>query len=197
MLAEAAGLIGDPLVRNMGTIGGSIAHADPAADLPAVMLAAGATMVATGPSGAREIAADDFFTDVFTTALRPDELLTAILVPAGAAGQGGAYEKESDPASGYAIVGVAARVDVAGGTVGAVRIAMTGLGPKAMRLTAAERALAGQGANAASVDGAAAAAPDGIDFADDGRGSAAYKTNLCRVFTRRALTRALARATGA
>jgi aerobic carbon-monoxide dehydrogenase medium subunit len=193
VLAEAAGHIGDALVRNMGTIGGSLAHADPAADLPAVMLALGATLVVTGPSGTRDVAADDFFTDVFTTALRPGELLTEIRVPTGAAGDGGAYEKDPDPASGYAIVGIAAQLGVADGAIASARVAMTGLGPKAMRLTAAEGKLAGQGAIGATIDAAAAAAADGIVFVDDGKGSAAYKANLARVFTRRALTRALAR----
>ncbi len=197
MLAEAAGLIGDPLVRNMGTIGGSVAHADPAADLPAVMLATGATFVASGADGPRLINADDFFTDVFSTALRPDELLTEIRLPIGGAGQGGAYEKNPDPASGYAIVGIAAHLSVAGGSILGARIGMTGLGPKAMHLTAAEEKLAGQAADGPTIEAAAAVAADGIVFIDDGKGSAAYKANLCRVFTRRALTRALARAVGA
>jgi carbon-monoxide dehydrogenase medium subunit len=197
MLAEAAGNIGDPLVRNVGTIGGSLAHADPSADLPAVVLALGATLVATGPSGARDIPADAFFTDVFTTALRPDELLTEVRFPAGATGRGGAYEKNPDPASGYAIVGIGAQLEVSGGSIRSARIAMTGLGPKAMRLTATEARLVGQGATPDTMEAAAASAADGIVFVDDSRDSAAYKANLARVYTRRALTRALARATAA
>lgn len=195
LLSEVASHIGDPLIRNMGTIGGSLAHADPAADLPAAMLALGATLVATGAAGARQIAADDFFTDVFTSALRPDELLTEVRVPAQGAGSGGAYEKHPDPASGYAIVGIAAQVQVSGGNFAAARIGMTGLGPKAMRLTAVEAALAGKPATPATVAAAAAHAADGLVFVDDSRGSAAYKANLATVFTRRALTRALAAAT--
>lgn len=191
LLAEVASHIGDPLIRNMGTIGGSLAHADPAADLPAAMLALGATLVATGSGGTRSIAADDFFTDVFATALRPDEILTEIRVPAQGAGSGGAYEKHPDPASGYAIVGIAVQVHVTGGTISAARTGMTGLGPKAMRLSAVEAALTGQPATAATLDAAAAHAADGLVFVDDSKGSSAYKANLARVHARRALGRAL------
>ena len=195
LLAEVASHIGDPLIRNMGTIGGSLAHADPAADLPAAMLALGATLVVTGNGGERTIAADDFFTDVFATAMHPGEILTQVRVPAQGAGSGGAYEKNADPASGYAIVGIAAQLHVSGGTITAARVGMTGLGPKAMRLTGVEAALAGKPATAATVDAAAAHAADGLVFVDDSRGSAAYKTNLATVHAKRALARALARAT--
>ena len=196
ILAEAASHIGDPLIRNMGTIGGSVAHADPAADLPAVLLALGATMVARGPGGERTISVDDFFTDVFTTALRPDEILVRIDVPPPGGSAGGAYAKNADPASGYAIVGIAAQLTTSGGTITAARVGMTGLGPKAMRLTAVEQGLAGKPATAASIDAAASAASDGVGFSDDSMRSAAYKANLARVYTRRALVQALARATG-
>lgn len=195
LLAEVASHIGDPLIRNMGTIGGSLAHADPAADLPAAMLALGATLVVTGSGGDRTIAADDFFTDVFTTAMHPGEILTQVRVPAQGAGSGGAYEKNADPASGYAIVGIAVQLQVSGGTISAARVGMTGLGPKAMRLTGVEAALTGKPATAATVDAAAAHAADGMVFVDDSRGSAAYKVNLATVHAKRALTKALARAT--
>lgn len=194
LLAEVASHIGDPLIRNMGTIGGSLAHADPAADLPAAMLALGATLVVTGASGSRQIVADDFFTDVFTTAMHPGELLTEIRVPAQGAGSGGAYEKNPDPASGYAIVGIAVQLQVSGGTITSARVGMTGLGPKAMRLSAVEAALIGKPAKAATVDAAAAHAADGLVFVDDSRGSAAYKSNLACVFAKRAAARALAAA---
>jgi carbon-monoxide dehydrogenase medium subunit len=194
LLAEVASHIGDPLIRNMGTIGGSLAHADPAADLPAAMLALGATLVATGSGGTRSIAADDFFTDVFATALRPDEILTEIRVPAQGTGSGGAYEKNPDPASGYAIVGIAVQLRVADGAFAAARVGMTGLGPRALRLAGVEGALTGQPATAATLDAAAARAADGLVFVDDAKGSAAYKTNLARVHARRALGRALAAA---
>lgn len=195
LLAEVASHIGDPLIRNMGTIGGSLAHADPAADLPAAMLALGATLVVTGSGGDRTIAADDFFTDVFTTAMHPGEILTQVRVPAQGAGSGGAYEKNADPASGYAIVGIAVQLQVSGGTITAARVGMTGLGPKAMRLAGVEAALTGKPATAATVDAAAAHAADGLVFVDDSRGSAAYKVNLATVHAKRALTKALARAT--
>jgi carbon-monoxide dehydrogenase medium subunit len=187
LLAEAASRIGDLLVRNMGTIGGSLAHADPGADLPAVMLALGATLVLTGRESSRRVAADDFFVDVFQTAMKSGEMLTAIEVPV-VAGSRGAYEKNPDPASGYALVGVAAQVTKSGGTLTGARVAMTGLGPRAMRLTAVEQALL-SGADAGA---AAAHAADGIVFVDDALGSAAYKANLARVYTRRALERAMA-----
>lgn len=194
LLAEVASHIGDPLIRNMGTIGGSLAHADPAADLPAAMLALGATLVVTGAAGSRQIAADDFFTDVFATAMHPGEILTEVRVPAQGAGSGGAYEKNPDPASGYAIVGIAVQLQVSGGTITSARVGMTGLGPKAMRLSAVETALTGKPATAATVDAAAAHAADGLVFVDDSRGSAAYKSNLACVFAKRAATRALAAA---
>lgn len=185
LLAEVSGHIGDPLIRNMGTIGGSLAHADPAADLPAAMLALGATMELTGKAGTRQVSADQFFVDVFQTALGAAEMLTAIKVPVCAST--GAYEKHADPASGYAIVGIAAQLTMSGGKVSAARVAMTGLGPRAMRLSAVEAALV-SGADAAN---AASKAADGIVFIDDARGSAAYKANLAQVFTRRAITRAM------
>lgn len=185
LLAEVASHIGDPLIRNMGTIGGSLAHADPAADLPAAMLALGATLELTGKGGTRQVGADAFFVDVFQTALTGQELLTAIRIPASAATA--AWEKDPDPASGYAIVGIAAQLTMSGGKVGAARVAMTGLGPRPMRLAGVEAALVA-GADAAA---AAAKAADGIVFIDDARGSADYKANLARVYTRRALTRAM------
>ncbi|MBC7895461.1 MAG: FAD binding domain-containing protein, partial [Cytophagaceae bacterium] len=192
VLSEAASHIGDPAVRNMGTIGGSLAHADPGADLPAVMLAVGAAVTLTSASGQRTVAADDFFIDVFQTAMKPNEMLTAVSIPVQSAGMGGAYEKHADPASGYALVGIAAVVTVAGGKVTAARVAMTGLGPKAVRLTAVESSLT----SGATVDAAAAKASEGMSFHDDAGGSAAYKANLATVFTRRALARAMARAGG-
>lgn len=197
LLAEVAGHIGDPLIRNMGTIGGSIAHADPAADLPAAMLALGASLVLAGPSGTRSVAADDFFTDVFATALQPGEMLTEVVVPVPGAGSGAAYEKLPDPASGYAIVGIAVQLQVRDGAIAAARVGMTGLGPMPMRLVGVESALAGKPATtatiaAATIAAAAAHAADDLSFDDDARGSAAYKVNLARVHVRRALSRAVA-----
>jgi carbon-monoxide dehydrogenase medium subunit len=195
VLAEAAALIGDPLVRNMGTIGGSLAHADPAADLPAVVLALGAEVRARGRQGERTIAADDFFVDLFTSALAADELLTQVRVPVPPASTGGAYEKYPDPASGYAVVGVAALITLGpGGVVQRARIGLTGLGQKATRATAVEQALTGQGASAAAIEAACQRVAEGLDLSDDAGGSAAYKTNLAAVYARRAVTRAMERA---
>lgn len=187
VLADATARIGDPAVRNMGTIGGSLAHADPNADLPAVMLALNASITLTSATGQRRVAADDFFLDVFATALKSGEILTGVSIPVPAAGTGGAYEKYPDPASGYALAGVAAVITASGGRVSTARVAMTGLVPKATRLTAVESALT----SGASVDAAAAKAADGLQLNDDATSSAAYKANLAVVFTRRALTRAL------
>jgi carbon-monoxide dehydrogenase medium subunit len=192
-LYEAARGIGDVQVRNRGTIGGSLAHADPGADMPAVMLALGAQIVATGKSGDRAIDADDFFTDAFTTALAQSDLVTQVRIPVPGAGSGSAYEKQPDPASGYAIVGVAVMVTVAAGNVSAARVAVTGLTLKPTRLSAVEQALTGQPANAATIESAAANAAQGLDLYDDAKGTAAYKGNLAKVFTQRALARALSR----
>jgi carbon-monoxide dehydrogenase medium subunit len=191
ILAEAAGRIGDPLVRNMGTIGGSLAHADPAADLPAVVLALGAEVRARGPMGERTIQADDFFLDLFTSALGADEVLTQVRVPIPPASTGGAYEKYPDPASGYAVVGVAAMITLgSGGVVQRARVGITGLGQKATRATAVEEALTGKGANAAAIEAACQRVTDGLDLSDDAGGSAAYKANLAAVYARRAVARA-------
>jgi carbon-monoxide dehydrogenase medium subunit len=195
-LAEAAGHIGDVQVRNVGTIGGSLSHADPSADLPAVVLALGATIVASGTTGQRAIAADEFFVSPLTTALAATEVITEVRLPVPADGSGSAYEKLRDPASGYAVVGVAAQVTVSKGAISAVRVGMTGLASQAVRLPSVESALVGQAANPATIARAAAKAADGLGVVDDWRGSAAYKENLARVYTRRALTQAVARATG-
>ncbi len=193
-VSEAAAGIGDVQVRNRGTIGGSLAHADPGADLPAVMVALGAQIVATGKSGDRTIAAEAFFTDTFATSLRAGELITQVRIPVPAKGSGTAYAKYADPASGYAVVGVAALVTVVGGTVIAARVAMTGVSSRAMRLAAVEAALIGKPANAASAAAAAQSTSAGLDLYDDARGSAAYKANLAAVYVARAVGIAVSRA---
>ena len=193
-VSEAAAGIGDVQVRNRGTIGGSLAHADPGADLPAVMVALGAQIVATGKSGDRTIAAEAFFTDTFATSLRAGELITQVRIPVPAKGSGTAYAKYADPASGYAVVGVAALVTVVGGTVIAARVAMTGVLSRAMRLAAVEAALIGKPANAASAAAAAQSTSAGLDLYDDARGSAAYKANLAAVYVARAVGIAVSRA---
>ena len=198
ILAEAAGRIGDAQVRNMGTIGGSLAHADPAADLPAVTLALGAELRAVGRRGERTIPIDQFFTGMFSSALAPDELLVEVRVPVAPARTGGAYEKYADPASGYAIVGVAAVVTLAGnGAVERARIALTGLTPHATRLEAVEQTLAGKAPTAEQIQAAAQRAAEGLELRDLTGGGAAYKNNLAVVYTRRAVTRAVERARSA
>ncbi len=188
VLVECASNVGDPQVRNRGTIGGSIAHADPAADMPAVVLALGAEMKVVGPNGERTISADDFFVDMLQTALEPGELLTEITVPPMPEQMGAAYEKFKHPASGYAIVGVAVMVHRgADGNVSDCRIAVTGAGPRAQRARAAEDALK----SGMDVAEAAARASDGLEYIGDISASEEYRANLVRVLTKRALTRAM------
>lgn len=198
ILPEAAGQIGDMQVRNMGTIGGSLAHADPAADLPAAILALGAELKAVGPKGERTIKADEFFVGLLTTALRPDELLTEIRVPLPPPRTGGAYEKYPHPASRFAIVGVAALLTVdEKGTCQRASVAITGIGPKATKARGVEQALTGKALSADVLKAAAEKAPEGITIRADLQGSVEYKAHLAKVYTRRALTRALERARAA
>ncbi len=188
ILADCAGNVGDPQVRNWGTIGGSVAHADPAADMPAVVLALDATMKAIGPNGERTIAVDDFFVEMLQSALAPDELLTEITIPPMPARMGSAYEKFKHPASGYAIVGVAVMVHLdADGKVSDCRIAVTGAGPKAQRARAAEDLIKG----GSDVDSAAQKAGDGLEYLSDMSASEEYRAQLTRVLTRRALHKAM------
>ena len=194
MVSEAAAQIGDAQVRNMGTIGGSLAHADPSADLPAVMLALGAELVAVGPKGRHAIPVDRFFVKLFTTSLSPGELLTEIRVPLPPAGSGGAYAKFPHPASRYAVVGVAALVTVSAGKISAARVAITGVGAKAVRATATEAALAGKAPEAAVVAAAAEKAPEGLTIRADPRMDPDYWRSLTVTFTRRAVATALERA---
>ncbi|HUM11326.1 MAG TPA: xanthine dehydrogenase family protein subunit M [Myxococcaceae bacterium] len=196
ILSEAASQIGDAQVRNMGTIGGSLAHADPAADLPAVMLAVGAELVAVGPKGKRTIAVDGFFLKLFTTTLLPGEVLTEVRIPLPPAGTGGAYAKFPHPASRYAIVGVAAMVTVAARKIAAARVAITGVGAKAVRASGTESALVGAGAEAGVLASAAEKAPQGLTVRSDPRMDPDYWRALAVTFTRRALTTALERAGG-
>jgi carbon-monoxide dehydrogenase medium subunit len=179
LLAHAAGFVGDPQVRHRGTIGGSISHGDPASDLPAVVLALGATMVVRGPSGERTVAATDFFQGFLETALAPDELLTEIRVPK-TAGAGWSFQKFNRRAQDWAIVGVAA---VRNGTTG---VALVNMGATPVRATAVEQALAG-GASAAD---AAQHAADGLDPPADLNASPEFRRHLATVLVRRALEEA-------
>jgi carbon-monoxide dehydrogenase medium subunit len=192
LLAKAASLIGDVQVRNRGTIGGSLAHADPGADYPAVLLATGAHIVAVGKKGERVIPSENFFVDTLATALDIGEIITEVRIPLLGKGTGGVYEQLSDPASGYAVVGVAAVVSIANGKVTAARLGMTGLAQKAVRLTAAEKSIVGQPVSETSTRAAASKAAEGLSLYDDQRGSGEFKAHLAQVYTRRALDRAIA-----
>ena len=195
-LAAAAGVIGDPAVRNRGTIGGNVAHADPASDLPTVLLALGATFAVATDDGERTIAAGDFFQGMMATALGDHDIVTAIDVPAAPGGQGQAYEKFSHPASRYAVIGVAATVELRGGTVGNVAVALGGLVPAAARAGSVEQALSGQAASAEAIAAAAAAVSNdlGDDLIGDIYASAEYRRAMAPVCVKRALTAALKRA---
>jgi carbon-monoxide dehydrogenase medium subunit len=194
-LAEAASRIGDVQVRNVGTIGGSLAHADPAADYPAAMLALDAQIVAESPRGRRTIPAVEFFTGIFTTALAPDEVLVEIRVPAPSSRTGQAYLKFHHPASGFAVVGVAAAITRdGGGRCTRAHLGITGVGPAAYRPTAVENQLTGATLDEKAVSAAAAHAADGVDVNEDLFASAEYRAHLARVFTKRAVLAAAQRA---
>lgn len=197
ILAETAAVIGDPQVRNLGTFGGSLAHADPAADQPATVIALGAEMVCEGPRGRRTVKADDWFQGLMTTALREDEILVEIRVPVWPAGTGGAYLKFPHPASRFAVVGVAAVVTLdRGGTCTRAGVGVTGAGTRAVRARGVEAGLVGRRLDAAAIEAAAAHAAEGVDVQADLQGSVEYKQHLCRVFARRAVARAVERARG-
>ena len=194
-LGEAAGLIGDPAVRNRGTIGGNVAHADPASDLPTVLRALDATIAVTVDDGERSIPAADFFEGMMETALGDHDIVTAIEVPAAGAGQGQAYVKFSHPASRYAVVGAAAAVTLVGGTVGVGAVALGGLVPAARRAASVEEALAGQAPTADAIAAAAAAvsADLGDELIGDIYASAEYRRAMAPVCVKRALRAAVER----
>lgn len=197
VLAETAATIGDVQVRNKGTIGGVLAHADPAADYPATILALDATINATGPNGNRSLPSNGFFVDLMTTALQPNELITSVTIPIPAAGTGASYQKFPHPASRYAIAGVAAVVSLnPDGTVKDARIGVTGAGTTAVRATAAEQALKGQKLDDQTLDRAGAAAAEAVDATGDIHASADYRRHLVREYTKRAVRAAAGRAKG-
>jgi carbon-monoxide dehydrogenase medium subunit len=194
LLAEAAAAIGDVQVRNRGTIGGSLAHADPAADYPAAVLALEGEITIEGAAGSRVVKAGHFFLDLMTTAVGEGEILTRVAFAPIPAGCGFAYAKHPQPASGFAMVGVAAMVALdKSGNCANVRVGVTGLAAKPFRATAVERALAGK-PPAQAIAAAAAHAADGIDALADIHASAEFRAELARVYTRRALEAAVARA---
>ena len=194
VVAETAATIGDQQVRNRGTLGGSLAHADPAADYPAVMLALDAAFHLKGPSGLRAVRARDFFQGMLTVDLAPDEILVkTTFAPVRTA----AYAKLHQRASRFAIVGVAATLAVRDGTISSVRVGLTGASSSPSRLERVEAALIGQPASSGSAAAAAAIAGDGVeDLNEDIHASADYRRAMIRVFTRRALDGALARIAG-
>jgi len=195
-LAEAAGLIGDPAVRNRGTIGGNVAHADPASDLPPVVRALDATFTVIGKGGERKIQAADFFEGMMATALSENDIVTTIEMPAATAGQGQSYVKFSHPASRYAVVGVAAVVTLNGGLIKTAAVALGGLVPATIRATSVEQALSGQTPSADVL--ATAATTVSLDLGDDLIGdiyaSASYRRAMASVCVKRALTTAVERA---
>ncbi|HET8907712.1 MAG TPA: xanthine dehydrogenase family protein subunit M [Ktedonobacterales bacterium] len=192
LLVQTISQVGDPQVRSRGTVGGSIAHADPAGDLPAAAVALGAVVTATGPSGNHTYDAANFFQDVLTTALEPNEVVTSVSFSAtDAPGTGTAYLKHRHPASGYAVVGIAAIVMVgADGNCQAARIGITGAGSHATRATSTEQALAGKPLDAQSVAAACANAADGVDLMGDSYASSDYRAHLIRVLSQRAVLQA-------
>lgn len=194
-LAEAAAWVGDPAVRNRGTIGGNVAHADPASDLPTVLVALDARIVAAGPKGERLVAAGEFFTGIMTTVLADDEILTAVQVPVSARGQASAYEKFSHPASRYAVLGAAASITVKDGTCSGARVAIGGLLPSARRLAAVEKALVGKALNDETIEAASAevSADLGNDVSGDLFASAEYRSAMAPIYVKRAVATAAGR----
>ncbi len=198
ILAETTAVIADPLVRNLATVGGNVAHADPANDHPATMLALRATVVARGSKGERRIPIDEFFVDTFVTALAPDEILTELRVPAPPPRSGGAYRKLERKVGDFAIVGAAAFVVLdERGAVSTAGIGLTNVGPTALRARRAEEALRGARLDEKTIARAAEAAAAESQPSSDLRGPADYKRDVVRVLTARALRTALGRAQGA
>jgi len=190
VLAEAAGKIGDPQVRNRGTIGGNVAHADPASDYPGILMALGATVV----TSSRSIAVDDFFTGLFETALNEGEVIKEIQVPALSEGSGAAYAKFFNPASRYAVVGIGAVVTMDNGSCSSCSIGVTGAADHAFRASAAEGVLTGSDLGEDAITAAAAKVAEGKEMLSDLSASANYRIHLCSVMAKRAIAEAASRA---
>ena len=189
LVAAAAGAIGDVQVRNKGTIGGSVAHADPAADYPAALLASDAVIHVRGAGGSRQIAAADFFVDLYATALEDGEIVTAVEVP-DQGGAGSSYQKFPHPASRFAVCGAAVSVMTDGGRCASARVALNGVAAAAFRDRGVEAGLEGATLDAATIQAAAAKAADGRELLSDLFADADYRRHLAKVFVRRALTAA-------
>ena len=197
ILADTAAVVADPLVRNLATVGGNLAHADPANDHPATMLALRASVVARGPKGERVILIDEFFVETFTTSLAPDEILTEIRIPKYAPRSGGAYVKLERKVGDFAIAGVAAFVALdEKGIVSTAGVGLTNVGPTAIRARRAETALRGRAPDEKTIAQAAAEAAAEAQPVSDLRGPADYKRDIVRVLAARALRKAVARAKG-
>ncbi len=191
LLAKVAGSIGDPQVRNRGTIGGSVVHGDPAADWPAALLAMGAELTLTSSSGSRSVAAGDFFLGPLTTAIEASEILTGVSVPVAAAGTRAAYRKVKQKASGFAIVGIAVCLRTDGDTCTDIGIGVTGLAGTPFRAGAVEDQLRGKALTADNITAAAAGVADGVDALDDIHASGEFRAHLARLNTARAIQDAL------
>src|ERR671938_913253 len=194
MLAECVHEVGDPQVRAKGTLAGSLAHADPAGDVPAAVLALGGSVRAVGPNGERDIDLDGFFVDMLTTSLQEREIIREVRLRAQPPGSGAAYHKFDQPASHYALTGVCALVTLNDGSIASARIGVTGVGPKAYRPTAVEQALVGKPAEEEAVKAAVQTVADGIDVQGDIHAGVEYRAHLARVFARRAVLQAAQRA---
>ena len=196
LVSEAAALVGDPAVRNRGTIGGNLAHADPGSDLPTVAVALGAAIEATGPNGSRSIAAGDFFEALMSTALDDGEVMTAVRVPAIQQGQGTAYAKMLHPASRYAVVGAAAVLTVAGGRCTAASVAVGGVESTPVKAASVEAALIGSALDSDSIAQAAKAVAADLtgNAIEDVFATGSYRKAMAEVYLRRALTAAAQRA---
>ena len=192
ILSQCAQVIADPLVRNMGTIGGNLSHADPTNDMPAVAVATGASVVASSGRGSRVIPAKDFFVDTFTTSLNGGEILAEVKVPAGATKRG-AYLKLERQAGDFGIVGVAAVLEVSDGRCSAAGIALTGVGPTVVRAVRAEEVLKGATLADKTIEEASRAAAEESNPSDDLRGSSEYKRKMVEVMTGRAIRVAVGR----
>jgi carbon-monoxide dehydrogenase medium subunit len=196
LLHDTALVIADPLVRNQATVGGNIAHADPANDHPATMLAYDATVVARGPKGERTIAIDEFFTGLFENAMADDEILTEIRIPKPGAHSGGAYTKLERKVGDYAISAAAVQLQLDGANVAAARIGLTNVSAVPMRAKAAEAELVGKSISDAVVEAAGKAAAGECDPSPDLRGGVDYKRDMTRVMVKRSIRQAVARAKG-
>ena len=191
LLSSTAPQIADPIVRNLGTVGGSLAHADPAGDWGSAMLAAGASVVLGSARGERTVSVSEFLVDIFTTTLEPDEILTEVQVPLPEKKLGGAYLKLERKIGDFATVGVAVQVEMSNGTIDRAGIALTGVGSKNIEATQAEQALAGASPSDDAYAEAGRLAAAACDPVSDVRGSAEYKRHIVEVYVQRGLARAV------